>query len=71
MINPFDYRITKDNRVLIYRSEALIMTLGGDRAGRLIAKLGVDDATDQELLARATGNYKQGNERSGKRSPKN
>ncbi|MGB3414284.1 MAG: hypothetical protein WBA28_06165 [Microbacteriaceae bacterium] len=70
MQNPFEYRITKDMRVLIYRSGALVMNLGGDRAGQLITKLGIDEETDQELLARITGNYKQGNERSGKRSSK-
>ena len=39
------------------------MTVAGARAERLIGMLGADAAQDQELLARATGNYRRGNER--------
>lgn len=70
MQKPFDYRITKDQRVIISRGGAQVMILGGPRAQQLIAKLGAGDDSDQELLARATGHYRQGNERAGKESPK-
>ena len=40
---PFDFQITKDQRVLIYWDNRLIMTLKGDAAKKLIAKLDTDD----------------------------
>lgn len=61
--NPFDYRITKDGRVLVTRGGQHIVTVSGGNAARLIPQLGVDDETDQQLLARATGNYRRGNEK--------
>lgn len=61
--DPFAYRITKDGRILVSRGGRLVVTVAGVRAERLIGLLGVDEAEDQELLARATGNYRRGNER--------
>lgn len=61
--NPFDYRVTKDRRVLVSRGGRYVTTVSGAKADRLIALLGADDDTDQELLARATGNYRRGNEK--------
>ena len=61
--DPFAYRITKDGRILVSRGGRLVVTVAGARAERLLGMLGVDDAEDQELLARATGNYRRGNER--------
>ena len=61
--DPFSYRVTKDGRILVSRGGRLIVTVAGSRAERLIGMLGADDAQDQELLARATGNYRRGNER--------
>ena len=68
MDDPFSYRITKDSKVLISRGGRIIMTLGGERARRLIAQLenAADDAEEQQALARVTGNYRRGNERHGK-----
>ncbi len=55
---PFDFQITKDNRVLIYWDNRIIMTL------KLIAKLdGADESTIQLALAKVTGHFKHGNER--------
>lgn len=60
----FTYRVTKDGKVLISTDGRLITTLAGKDAVRLIARLdGVDRREIQHLLARATGNYKHGNER--------
>jgi len=39
------------------------VTVSGAQAARLVALLGQDPDTDQELLARATGNYRRGNEK--------
>lgn len=64
--DPFSYRVTKDGRVLVSRGGRLVVTVAGRRADRLVAELGDSDELDQELLARATGNYRRGNERRGR-----
>ena len=61
--DPFGYRITKDGRILISRGGRLVVTVAGAQAERLVGMLGSDDDADQQLLARATGNYRRGNER--------
>lgn len=63
--DPFSYRLTRDGRVFIHRGGRLVVIVAGARAEKLIAGLGVDEATDQALLARITGNYRRGNERRG------
>ena len=61
---PFDFQITKDERVLIYWDNRIIMTLKGQAAKKLITKLaGADEASIQMALAKVTGNFKHGNER--------
>lgn len=62
MTEPFTYRITKVGQVLVLRGGRLVVTLSGATAARLIPLLGVDDEADQDLLARAIGNYRRGNE---------
>jgi hypothetical protein len=61
--DPFAYRLTKDGRILVSRGGRLIVTVAGAKAERLIGMLGADPAQEQELLARATDNYRRGNER--------
>jgi hypothetical protein len=63
--DPFDWRITADGRVFVTRGGAQVAVIASARAARLIAILerGDDDAS-QHALARATGNYRRGNERS-------
>ncbi|MCA5892409.1 hypothetical protein LEP48_03455 [Isoptericola sp. NEAU-Y5] len=61
--DPFDHRVTKDGKVLVSRGGRHVVTVAGAQAARLVPLLGKDDATDQELLARATGNYRRGNEK--------
>ncbi|MBX3080177.1 MAG: hypothetical protein KF716_01000 [Anaerolineae bacterium] len=62
--DPFDFQITKDRRILIYRDNALIKVVHGHDAEKLIPTL---ETSDEELiqlaLAKVTGNYKHGNER--------
>ena len=61
---PFDFQITKDQRVLIYWDNRIIMTLKGQAAEKLIAKLdGADESVVQLALAKVTGHFKHGNER--------
>lgn len=66
--DPFDWRMTKDGRVLVSRGGRQVSVVAGDRAQRLIANIDAaiardDDEAVQHLLARITGNYKRGNER--------
>jgi len=67
--NPFDYRITEDRRILVSRGGRQVKVIAGAQAERLIDRFGVDSDTDEELLARATGNYRRGNERRGGQHP--
>jgi antitoxin (DNA-binding transcriptional repressor) of toxin-antitoxin stability system len=60
---PFTFRVTKAGQVLVSRGGRQVVTVSGSAAARLIPLLGIDDDTDQDLLARATGNYRRGNER--------
>jgi hypothetical protein len=62
--DPFDWRVTKSGSVIVLRGGRQVVTVGGKAAAKLAAQLErCDDATAQQLLARATGNYKRGNER--------
>lgn len=70
--DPFDWRTTKDGRVFISRGGRQITVVAGDHAQRLTAGLDAalargDEEAAQQLLARVTGNYKRGNERSPRR----
>ncbi len=60
----FAWTRTKDGQVRISHRGRLVTTLAGPRAARFVAR--ASDASDvaaQQLMARATGNYKHGNER--------
>lgn len=62
--DPFDWRTTKDGQLLVSRGGRLVTTVRGTEAAKLQARL--DRSTEDEaqhLLARATGNYRRGNER--------
>lgn len=62
--DPFDYRIAKSGEVFVSRGGRVVVTVRGQQARKLVAALGSDEDHDQQLLARVTGNYKRGNERS-------
>ncbi|MBI5959317.1 MAG: hypothetical protein HY866_11315 [Chloroflexi bacterium] len=60
----FSYQPTKDRRVLIYWTNKLVITLKGDKAERFLRQIAdADDHTAQLIMAKATGNFKRGNER--------
>ena len=62
--DPFDYRVTKQGGVMVSRGGRVVLTVGGSDAARLVLALQrADDSQVQHLLARATGNYRRGNER--------
>ena len=63
---PFAFRITKDGRVLVSYQGRQVAVMAGARAARLTAALrdaAGDPMSVQLLLARATGQFKHGNER--------
>lgn len=63
--DPFDYRVTRLGGLIVSRGGHPVMTVGGHVAARLVAALQrADDAQVQQLLARASGDYRRGNERS-------
>lgn len=54
--------------LVIYHHGRLATRFSGKRATQISAKLsGLDEAGQQQLMARLTGNYKRGNERPAKR----
>jgi hypothetical protein len=60
----FVWRRTKDGRVRISRGGRVVTTLAGARARTFLSRVeGTDEAAAQQLMARATGNYRRGNER--------
>ncbi len=63
----FDFQITKDQRILIFWQGKPVRILAGKAAQKLIALLDeLDDSAIQLALAKATGNFKRGNERESK-----
>lgn len=64
MNEPFTYKITKDNRVLIYRNNGLIKIIKGRLSLDFIESISRSDSELIQLkLAKITGNYKRGNEK--------
>ena len=64
-MSDFVALVTKDDRVLVMREGRTVAVLSGAPAERVARGLSssADDDARQLLLARATGNYKRGNER--------
>jgi hypothetical protein len=65
----FAYRVLADGSVVISHHRRVATTLRGDRSARFLAE--VDAGNPQEVMARWTGNYRRGNERTAKRHPRN
>jgi hypothetical protein len=62
--DTFTYALTKDGRIRISHRGRVVTTVAGQAATRLNERLkGASEAETQQLLARATGNFKRGNER--------
>lgn len=61
---PFSYKFTKSNKTLIYYEGRQIMMLSEKDTKKLMSKLkGKKGIEEQLVLAKATGNFKHGNER--------
>lgn len=59
----FSWRKTADDRVFIDWHGRTVTVLAGLDAGRFLSRIaGADEATAQGLMARATGNFRRGNE---------
>jgi hypothetical protein len=64
----FTYRVTHDGTVFVAWRGRVVTTLAGASAQRFLAGVrDADDATAQAWMARATGNFKRGNERGPRR----
>ena len=62
--DPFDYQLTKSGQVRVSRGGREVVVVGGRNAERLATQLAsADEDQVQHLLARATGNYRRGNEK--------
>lgn len=61
---PFSYKVTKSNKILVYYEGRQIMMLGEKDTKKVISKLNNKNRFEQQLiLAKVTGNFKHGNER--------
>ena len=60
----FTYRIAKDNKVFISYEGKQVTTLSGKNAERFISQISGAAGKDAQLImAKATGNFKRGNEK--------
>jgi hypothetical protein len=66
---PFSYATRADGSIVISYRTAPVALLRGRSAERFATRIADADAVaSQQLMARATGTFKRGNERDGKRS---
>lgn len=65
----FSYELRKSGDVAIFHHGSQATTLRGRRAAEF--RTDIDDEDPQELMARLTGNYKRGNERTARQHPRN
>jgi hypothetical protein len=62
----FSFNVTKSGLVMIYWYEKRVKTLAGHAAQKFLSRIdGLDGADAQLVMAKATGNFKRGNERRG------
>ena len=60
----FQYRVSQDEKVFIYWHDKQVKILKGKEARRFIDKIaGLNHKEGQLVMAKATGNFKRGNER--------
>ena len=65
----FTYRLRKNGDVELLHHGHAATVLRGTAAARFL--IDVDDDDPQELMARLTGNYRRGNERTARNHPRN
>ena len=64
----FSYQVTKDQNVLIFWDNRLVVTLANEKARKFLRQMDKPGADAQLIMARFTGNFKRGNEREAKQS---
>lgn len=63
----FEYTTRKSGEVVISRRGVSVTTIRGKAAAKFLTDVSRGDP--QQVMARATGNYKHGNERAARRPP--
>ncbi|HCJ59146.1 MAG TPA: hypothetical protein DHV55_18690 [Clostridiaceae bacterium] len=63
----FSYRVSKDNKVFIFWYEKQVMILKGKESEKFLAEIAKADKIESQLImAKITGNFKRGNEKTNK-----
>lgn len=64
--SPFSYRISKDNTIFLDYENRQVKILKGKEANKFLERMEAadDDKAKQLIMAKITGNFKRGNERS-------
>lgn len=64
----FSYKVSKDNKVFIFWYEKQIKLLVGKESEKFLTKIEKADSKEAQLImAKATGNFKHGNEKDNKK----
>lgn len=67
----FSYRVSKDNKVFISWQGKQVMILKGKESEKFLYKVSEADTIEAQLImAKVTGNFKRGNEKTSKTSKK-
>lgn len=62
---PFSYKVSKDKKVFLYWHGKLVMTLKEKDSSKFLARIENADSKEAQLvMAKMTGNFKHGNEKS-------
>ena len=71
--NGFAYDVRRDGEVVITHHGKRATVLRGPRAAEFVDEVetGPDELSAQQVMARLTGNYKRGNERTASAHPRN
>jgi hypothetical protein len=68
----FTFLVKKDGSVVVHHRGKLAATLRAQAAAEFVDEIeGADLHSQQQLMARLTGNYKHGNERTASAHPRN
>ncbi|QLY81519.1 hypothetical protein HZF06_08020 [Clostridium intestinale] len=61
---PFSYNVSKDKKVFIYWSGKLVTILKEKESSKFLARIkNTNSKAGQLIMAKATGNFKHGNEK--------
>ena len=71
--NEFDYEVRRDGDVVVTHHGRRATVLRGPRAAEFLDDVegAPDELSAQQVMARWTGNYKRGNERTARQHPRN